>query len=256
MPIYPNCERGRRQAHRGVMPRGRMPTDRRSDGVLCFRGLVRRRRIFPAPFIVGELYLHSPRSVRRHLCPVPCRRHSARQQGNGELLHSPGPRHPLFVRCDGAGQRQEYDEYLAAAASRSFRPRALGIGDIERNGCQRCGVLKRPYILFDGSRAGQRRDRVVRRCGKLHLVVAYLVGRLRPGNNGADLFVRGCLYGPQYRSTHHRLHAALIARALLPVGPQRPLSASGDLSGYKQTRRRRICRGIRIRCQLSPKRRD
>ncbi len=123
-------------------------------------------------------------------------------------------------RCRGNGKK--YDEYLAAAASRSFRPRALGIGDIERNGCQRCGVLKRPYILFDGSRAGQRRDRVVRRCGKLHLVVAYLVGRLRPGNNGADLFVRGCLYGPQYRSTHHRLHAALIARALLPVGPQRP----------------------------------
>ena len=116
------------------------------------------------------------------------------------------------------GNGKNTTKYLAAAASRSFRPRALGIGDIERNGCQRCGVLKRPYILFDGSRAGQRRDRVVRRCGKLHLVVAYLVGRLRPGNHGADLFIRGRLYGPQYRSTHHRLHAALIARALLPNG--------------------------------------
>lgn len=40
-----------------------------ATGVLCFCGLVRRRRIFPAPFIVGQLQLCPPRFACRHLCP-------------------------------------------------------------------------------------------------------------------------------------------------------------------------------------------
>ena len=96
----------------------------------------------------------------------------------------------------------------------SFRPRALGIGDIERNGCQRCNVLQTAVSPFStGSRAGKRRDRIVRR----YEIIAFGRGisgpvDYDPASTAQTYVVRGRVHGSKPRSdslpTAHSPHPA------------------------------------------------
>ena len=76
--------------------------------------------------------------------------------------------------------------------------------------------------------ARQCRHRAVRRRGRLHLVMAYLVGDLRPVNLCEDLFDGSGIHGPQPRGRIDVDKRCPNQRTLLPVGAQRPVPLSCD----------------------------
>ena len=104
-----------------------MPTDRRSDGSYAFVGWY-ADAAYSRLLSSSESYNYVPRDshadiyARFRVMETPLD-----SKGTANCYIAPALDTRYSFDATVQGQRQKYDEYLAAAASRSFRPRALGI---------------------------------------------------------------------------------------------------------------------------------